>query len=576
MPLNEGLLPPDRADPAYDMFYAYTDTGVGTVTAALEELNPTLFTTMLEGLHESPPWPDPPPNPFALDYSVAGDTTVAAADADFGNTTAQGITGAHLQYNTNHTNVAGQRHVEANSFLGTIQPFAVELWVRPDTGIASEQFLVDIGAGSAVETAQNQVRLYMSPETTDGVTKTRLVLRLDDQVGAGCVKAWSSNDFDFEPGVWHHVAVAAVGTFRHEIAMFIDGIYDRDMDWRYYYTGGPPTGIESDSINEGYFWPVAMNVPVRKYTVAPGPNAGGWPDPADPTQIGLIDIAGLPPAGWVAIGDATHRYEYNGFGSVDVPGSGTFPTLMLLNPLPTWHGGGEPVACMIPVVRPATHKPADDPESVPAGGDTVGFWACTNLGNGVFRAEPAPLGSTAVLADLMPNPAGAPLVTNFPEYYDWLVFDPNAPLPTDPIVAGVPGDVLDVRQDRWKAFRYDSFVGAPGAVLAGLLPSGAGATIHVGADAGGLNEFEGEIDELRITALPSTMLQRVVGGGDWPSASGSLSLMGWHYINHAIRGYSAEEQIPPEPSLVRSATSPVHLSGGFFVVCDTPRTVALH
>ena len=40
-----------------------------------------------------------------------------------------------------------------------------------------------------------------------------------------CV-ARSSDDFTFAPGCWYHVAVAAEGTFRNEIAMVIDGIYD--------------------------------------------------------------------------------------------------------------------------------------------------------------------------------------------------------------------------------------------------------------------------------------------------------------------------------------------------------------
>jgi len=574
MPLNEGLLPPpDTAVATAD--YEDTTGGIGTVTPVLEELNPTWFTTMLEGLHEPPPWPDPPPNAFALDYSVAGDTTVVAADADFGNTTAEGITGEYLQYNTNHTDVAGKRHIEADSFLGTIQPFAIELWVKPDTGIVSEQLLVDIGAGSAVETAQNQVRLYMNPETTGGVTKPRLVLRLDDQVGAGCVKAWSSNDFDFDPGVWHHVAVAACGTFPHEIAMFIDGVYDRDMDWHYYYLDGLGVVHDEDAttVNEAYFWPVAMNVPVGTYTVAPGPDAGGWdPDPLN-TEIGLTDISDLPPVGWVAINTTGELYEYNGFDSELVAGA-SVDTIVLTRPLSVRHNPGEPVTCMIPLVRPATHKAADDPESFPAGGDSVGFWRCADLGNGVFAAGASALASFATVDDARLHSSLLPLgaTVAFPDYYVWLVFDPQTA--TDPIVAGVPGDILDVQQDRWKAFRYDSFVGSPASVLAGLLPSGAGSTIHVGADAGGLNLFEGEIDELRITALPSTMLQRIVGGGDWPSGSGSLSLMGWHYFNHAIRGYSAEEQIPPSPALVRSSTSPVYPSGGFFVVCDTPSTTA--
>ena len=53
MPLNEGLLPPpDTAVATAD--YEDTTGGIGTVTPVLEELNPTWFTTMLEGLHESP------------------------------------------------------------------------------------------------------------------------------------------------------------------------------------------------------------------------------------------------------------------------------------------------------------------------------------------------------------------------------------------------------------------------------------------------------------------------------------------------------------------------------------------
>ncbi len=63
--------------------------------------------------------------------------------------------------------------------------------------------------------------------------------------------------------------MAAVGTFRNEIAMVIDGIYDKNMGWEFDDTGG--TTYDDAAVQGSYFWPVAMRVPNKRYKVAIGP-----------------------------------------------------------------------------------------------------------------------------------------------------------------------------------------------------------------------------------------------------------------------------------------------------------------
>ncbi len=246
---------------ADDDDWATADEGVGTVMPALGILEPHRYVTCLMGLHS------PTVNDFDLDYSAAADTAmVGPATADTDNTTYGGIRDVQLEYDTHYDAAAGNRHIEADSFHAVVQPFAVEFWIRPARHALNRQLILDVGEGEAEEPdAESQVRLYLQ--------NRRLVLRMDEPVDdadagySGYVEARSG--LTFEPGRWHYVAVAAVGPFKDEIAMFVDGIYDSGMTWLY--------GDDDEAaVQEGCFLPLAMTWPNRNTTTTIGPVGGEW------------------------------------------------------------------------------------------------------------------------------------------------------------------------------------------------------------------------------------------------------------------------------------------------------------
>ncbi len=533
MPLNEGLLPPDPADPAYPL-YAYIGPDTGTVTAALDELRPTVFTTLLEGLHGTPP-------DFSPDYSVAADSRVtASAPPNFDNTRDGGIGGVHLQYPTDYASPARQRHIEADSFHATIQPIAIEFWVKADTGV-----IADIGEGAvpgpAPENARNQLRLYLESGT--------LVLRLDDEIYddtapftyGGYVEARSSPGFTFDAAEWHHVVVAVCGTFRNEIAMFIDGIYDQNMEWTYHYATAPGTGSANQlTVTEGYFWPLAMQMPNQQYLLAAPALPGD-------TDITLNGATGLPQGtgGRLVIGSASYDYGY-------VSADASTYVVTLDTPLNEFHNPLEPVAFMIPAVRPMIHK---DPTLAPAINDEIGLWGHTDLGNGSFDSKDA----NAVIGPYtVQNVVGA-------GGYTWLGIDPSLfPL------GGTAGTFAE--NERWHVFDYDDFIASPSGALSGRLPSGdLGANFSIGADRNGLLGLNGTMDEFRLTTLPTALVQgpETLGGGSSPTlrewewyANTVVDPAGWPCVR--VRdGASAP--------WLWAGTSPsaLHWSGGYFVGADT-------
>jgi len=535
MPLNEGLLPPDpTTHPSDYAIYADTRVDTGTVTAALEELNPTVFTTLLEGLHESPP-------EFSPDYSVAADSRVtASAPRDFDNTANGGIGNVHLQYPTNYSSPARQRHIEADSFHATLQPFAIEFWVKADTG-----FVADIGIDPNPTdlTARNQIRLRLESGT--------LVLRMDDEVAGtgplgesfgGYVEARSSPGFSFDAADWHHVAVAVCGTFRNEIAMFIDGIYDENMDWSYHYLDatGLQQSVDETTVTEGYFWPLAMEVPNQRYSLAANAVLGE-------TVVTLSNVTGLPHlSGRLAIGSATNDYAY--IAIADSP----INQVTLATPLNEGHSAGEAVAFMLPVVRPVVHR---DAALAPALNDQIGLWAHTDLGNGSFRSN---LASTVIGPETVQN-----VVTG--AAYRWLGIDPNLyPL------GGTAGTFFP--DERWHVVDYDEFIANPSGALSGGLPSGTvGTDFSVGADRNGSLGLSGMIDEFRITTLPTALVEGPLTLGGSSNAtlrqwewfiSAAVDPAGWLCVR--VRDGASAPWLP-------AVTWPpaTHTSGGYFVGPDT-------
>jgi hypothetical protein len=557
-PLDHRLPPEDLLA---DDRYVTADPGIGSVGPRLLTTGPNSFTAVLEGLHEAAA--DFPDHAFDLDYSVAADTPADSAPAvSADNTTSQGITGAALKYPTRYYEPAGQRHIESDSFHATMQPLAVEFWLRPEGEPGAEQVLFDLGQGDW-ENDTNQLRIFLEPAPAPFDDTWRLVVHVRDEMGS-TVQARNSvgvggSGFVLAPGEWHHVAVALGGTFWDEMAIFIDGIYDRQMEWEHTYSAGQDTPIDVD---EGYYWPVAMTVPLKKYQVSPGPDNPLpnpppnyiWSAAAGHDEIGLRDISDLPERGWVAIDDTGTRYEYEGFGTVTVQGI-TYDTIKLVNPatLQETHEQDEPVTAMVPVVQPAVHDPASTTATIQAA-DNIAFRSYDNVANGAFDSDSA-TGSAAV-DDVVDNPS-APTPTNFPAYYKWLVFDPQTP--DDPVVSGAP-NVLEMA-DRWKVYDDDDFVGSPVGVLAGCLPTGSlGASFAVGADRVGGSTYTGELDELRLTSLPMALL----------SAETDVYVEEWQWVSHGTTGaLRAERRAGASGDLTFGAGSAtLRPDGGYFLVGD--------
>ena len=114
----------------------YTDTepGVGTVTTALGETEVTAHTTVLEGLHNGPD--------FTLDSARGDGTEQSGASADVDNVTHAGFRDVSLEYATDYDgDTPDIRNVQADSFHATIQPFAIECWVRMPTTVRSPNWV---------------------------------------------------------------------------------------------------------------------------------------------------------------------------------------------------------------------------------------------------------------------------------------------------------------------------------------------------------------------------------------------------------------------------------------------------
>jgi hypothetical protein len=580
-PLNQNL---SAALLNADARYKNPAEGIGTVAPGLDMLNPydmgdlndrPIYATALLGLHQSP-------LKLAFDYSmpayyVAAETqpTVAVTPSTT-NTTAEGITNVRLPFHNDYGNLPGRRHIEASWFNATMQPFAFEFWMRPGTDVTSRQLLLDIGSGTAPDDntydAPNQARLYLD--------KGNIVLRLDEPVYredsgfAGWVEARSSPSFPFvaapapQEGAWRHVAIVVAGPFKNEIAIFIDGIYDRNMTWTYHYkdTSGLVQTADDNTVKEGEFSPVAIKLPRQKTATTANPLTPPtffWP--IGTTVIGLADVTHLPPTGWVVIGTAANAYEYS---SVDGVGS----TITLMAPgLVEAHNQGEPVAPMIPIAHTTSHSTVAGNYAGPAVNDQIMLWRHSEVvaGNFSYKIDPAATG-WLTLGSVKVNAA------TFPDYV-WLGIDLNSfPLPgTDP-------DFL-LPAERWKLLVKHAGYLPPNptvGVLAGSLPtadptSTANDAFSIGGDRTGAALFTGELDELRLTALPIAVVQR----NGWGQGSPSAVLYQWTWYQsladpmlpnwpRIIPALTAELDmvVPPPPSGLPVVGAPLQQFGGYFLV----------
>jgi hypothetical protein len=547
--LNTALAEAVLLDDSEDR-YTERDPGVGAVTPMVGTLGAqNTFVTMLQGLHAAPL--------FDLDPGSHGTAAEASgvATPDTQNTTADGIRDVRLQYETDYDQAAAARNVEADPFHYTMQPFALEFWMRPGDDLASRQLILDLGDGDVpaegIEDAFNQVRVYLDSGSIE--------VRIDDPIydatvgainyGGYVIARSSAVDFPLEGDVWHHVAIAAVGTYRDEIALFIDGIYDEDMSWEYNYvddTGAAGTADQT-TVADSYFWPLAMEVPNDSTVLSNdvGPLA---------TSITLSDDIGLPPDGGMIIihrnsdgQEFTYRYD-----------SAVGTTVNLSAPIGNAHAAGDPVVSMIPLVQTDVQWQGGT-KSVPDDADRLGLWGHSDTGSGSsYDSDPA--------TDVVPFDAGT-LVdetadhivdAGFPGYF-WVGFSPlDFPLEDESGVA------IDFGMDNyWKVFDYTAFTANQNGVLAGVLPSGplgpepapgSPRVLSVGGDRDGVSRFAGDLDEVRLTALPTAL----VDNGGWSGGSAAAQIRHWEW------------NVDDEAELLDGAACPVGAApmprtGGYFI-----------
>jgi hypothetical protein len=330
------------------------------------------------------------------------------------------------------------------------------------------------------------------------------------------------------------VAVAAVGTFRGEIAMFIDGIYDRHMQWEFepgngtlYYDMASYAGhgAATAPVKEGYFWPVDINMP-NDYFVVDTPNGQNYNKAGD-TRLQITSHAGglptldLPTQGLIALksNGVVSVYEY-----YNVTPSGH---MMLYTPLQQDAAVGDKFVTLIPVVRAILHKDANagatpqDPTSVPRAGDQVIFYEHTLLQAG----PPAVYGNSQGFPETVGSivtPAGINPSDNLLKNLNctWLEIDPDQ----FPIGGNSANNFL---YGHWKVYNTDA--GAHD-LLGGALPcdpqGGTNKTFRIGGSAGGTAEnFLGTLDDVRVTSLASCLVP--LTGNGWTSGTATLTGTEW-------------------------------------------------
>ena len=543
--LNDGLDGPSVLLADTQNRYTRPDARLGTVRPQLGETNGTIFTTALLGLHH-PPQPGTPAPTFTLDSALGTDTDSSGFTPGVDNTADGGITNVDLEYQTDYAqDLCDDRNIQADSFQATMQPFAIEAWVKmPDRDADGNdvsiqagdpaQLLVDIGDGQSADTAVDQARLYLEYAAGD---RLRLKFRMDDEAGLGYVVASSSDNFTFAPGCWYHVTVAAVGTFRGEMAMVIDGIYDKNMLWEFDHGG---TSDDDAAVQGSYFWPVALPVPNKQYKVDIGPGVNSeWV--AGSLTLRLTDVLDLPPRGMVVVHnrgaglDESHTYEYSAIVGTD---------LTLVTPLAVAAYPGDNVACMVPLVQTTVHQDAPALTASPQAGDQVRFYEHSRLNPtphpqgfdawGYPTGSAAPVYHDATVLDVgtMTDPADAP--ASRLSKFTWVAFDP------DDYTQGATSDRLfdpdagtvepyvgesgffDPTARRWKVLN------AAADTLSGEMPCYPGATFRIGGSAAGGEQFTGELDEVRLSVLPVAMPYTglLTAAADW-SAGPNLNVDTW-------------------------------------------------
>ncbi len=448
--------------------WADIEPGVGAVAPEPLRLNVTDYTTALLGLNALR-LPD-----YHLDLTFARGDREGQTEADVDNLRNLGLTGEGFTFYTDFDrSLPALRNIQAEPVHTTIQPFAIECWVRYRAD-AGRRYVFDMGGDDGPDT--DRVSLYFEGG--------QLHFAIGDQTGQGSAVITSTDTF--QEDTWYHIAVAATGTHDGEMAMFIDGVYDAGA------TPGAP---------DRYLLPVARRVPAGQYTVSenPDPEEDAWP--AGEPLVGLTSTDGLPDQGVITINHSTagtiETYVYTELHPLG---------LVLAEDLRDDAEPGDRAAHAIPVAR-------TDPEAGAVfnpGTDTLVLYRHDNL-TGVDDeldawGNPDLVASGVLMGDFKDGAdVGTTLGDDELRHFWYLGLDPANPA----YEGGLGGETeLNPWQRRWK-------VGNEAAGHSGSLPCDPGDYFTVGAANDGSDPFGGLIDQFRITSLATAMVPE----GGWTVAA---------------------------------------------------------
>ena len=253
-------------------------------------------------------------------------------------------------------------------------------------------------------------------------------------------------------------------------------------------------------------------------------------------MIVVHHLGGPPPV------DEYHVYEYR-----QIVGN----TLTLVTGLLRPAYSTNKAACMVPLVQTTLHQDNVGTGTwAPRKDDVVRFYEHGKLSNnpggydswGYPGGGAAPVSHAATVKDIgtMTDPADpAHPLAQYPGWPSTRMPTPRAPRPTGsstrlrPEVYAGEGDFFDPAARRWKVLNTAA------GTLSGELPCYPGTTFRIGGPAAGGSgaDFTGDLDEVRVTALPVALPYTgpVNAPADW-SAGPNFNVATWAWAPDALLG----------------------------------------
>jgi len=232
----------------------------------------------------------------------------------------------------------------------------------------------------------------------------------------------------------------------------------------------------------------------------------------------------------------------------------------------------------VPVVQTTVHEvpltdPTADPTAAPLANDSVQVYEHVIVGAsgsgydswGHPGGSPTPHGPYTVVD--VGTPADPVL-----SQYTWLAFEPEDYVNGatgnrlfEPSTAeAYPGeyDLFDPAVRRWKVLN------AAAGVLSGELPCYPGNTFRIGGPAAGGTGavFAGELDEVRISVLPTASPTNLAGVGDWAQPDANFAVRAWVWMPDVTFGVLAQNAAGMRLDLADETGTRKLFDGGYFLL----------